>query len=104
MNIQFDQPALRAALEAKELVTAGPVVEEHEAIARHGLPILSSVEAATSDAERLHAYSVLIARQRAQFIAMYGDPQGRSAHATTTVFTPMQTVKKPLPSMALSVA
>lgn len=85
MNIKHEHLCFHAASEARGRIASGPVVEEHEAIVRLGLPVLESVDNARNDNERQAAYSTLIARQRAQFIEMYGDPHGMSGESSKFV-------------------
>lgn len=93
MKVKHDLPGSHTAFEAKARTAFGPLVDEHEAIVRHGLPVLESVDAADSEEARQRAYSVLIARQRAEFVGKYGDPYGMSDQAPVPATVPLKAVK-----------
>lgn len=89
-------------LKAKTRFASSPFVDEHEAIVRHGLPTLEDVDAATTEEERHRAYSVLIAQQRADFIAKYGDPHGMPVQTPPMVTASLKSLKNSLPEFLCS--
>lgn len=96
MTVKHDLPGSHTAFEAKGRSAFGPLVDEHEAIVRHGLPVLESVDAADSEEARQRAYSVLIARQRAEFVEKYGDPYGVSVQPPVSAPVPLTVVNNSL--------
>ena len=76
MKVQRVSPVCLEAIQLMVSIPSGPHIDAHEAIVRRGLPVLDAVEAAQSDEERMQAYSILIAKQRADFIQSNDDAYG----------------------------
>lgn len=91
-------------LEAKTRFASGPLVDEHEAVVRHGLPALETVDAALTEEDRQQAYSRLIAQQRAEFIEKYGDPHGMPVQAPRIAPVALKSLKSSLPAILCSAA
>lgn len=54
----------------------GPLADALEEKARRDLPLVDGLEQAQTHDERMQVYSQVIQKQRAEFVALYGDPFG----------------------------
>ena len=99
MTVKRVTPVSFQALQASGRLPSGPQIEEHEMIVRRELPVLESVEAAETEADRMLAYEKLIAKQHAEFVRQHGDAYGGGA--SEPKLAPVLTSKIAMPLAAI---